>query len=216
MRATTFHSCTFKWGDGTPDTVVQAAVSPCRAAHAYDAGTYALTVEVADDDGGHASAERSVLVYAFDGFFAPVDNPPRRNLVTVGQAIPVKFSLRGDHGRDTSRPVPRLAPGVVRVGRHHRSRHAHAESGQQQSHLRGRQRPLPLRLENREGVGGQLPAARHPAQGRQRADRTVSLPVIMRPSNAYRRDCQRIHPVPARLAPARESGHLLTLQSAHA
>jgi hypothetical protein len=36
--------------------------------------------------------------FPFNGFFPPVDNPPTLNAVKAGQAIPVKFSLGGDHG----------------------------------------------------------------------------------------------------------------------
>jgi hypothetical protein len=36
--------------------------------------------------------------FPFQGFFAPVENPPMVNTVKAGQAIPVKFSLRGDRG----------------------------------------------------------------------------------------------------------------------
>ena len=36
--------------------------------------------------------------YPFTGFFAPVDNPPIVNAVNAGAAVPVRFSLGGDHG----------------------------------------------------------------------------------------------------------------------
>lgn len=36
----------------------------------------------------------------FDGFFAPVDNPPTVNRAKAGQGIPIKFSLGGDRGLD--------------------------------------------------------------------------------------------------------------------
>jgi hypothetical protein len=36
--------------------------------------------------------------YSFDGFLAPVANPPVLNRVQAGKAIPVSFSLAGDHG----------------------------------------------------------------------------------------------------------------------
>jgi hypothetical protein len=39
-------------------------------------------------------------IYAFDGFYRPVDNPPVVNTVKAGQGIPVKFSLGGDFGLD--------------------------------------------------------------------------------------------------------------------
>jgi hypothetical protein len=38
--------------------------------------------------------------YAFEGFFAPVDNPPVLNQMAAGRAVPVKFSLGGDQGLD--------------------------------------------------------------------------------------------------------------------
>ena len=39
-------------------------------------------------------------VYEFDGFFRPVENLPTLNAAKAGRAIPVKFSLDGDHGLD--------------------------------------------------------------------------------------------------------------------
>lgn len=38
--------------------------------------------------------------YVFSGFFPPVDNPPVFNAVKSGRAIPVKFSLGGNHSLD--------------------------------------------------------------------------------------------------------------------
>ena len=40
------------------------------------------------------------LPYAFQGFFAPVDNLPVMNKVKAGAAVPLKFSLGGDRGLD--------------------------------------------------------------------------------------------------------------------
>ena len=39
-------------------------------------------------------------LYAFSGFFSPVDNPPDNNQTKAGSAIAVKFSLGGDQGLD--------------------------------------------------------------------------------------------------------------------
>jgi hypothetical protein len=36
--------------------------------------------------------------YIFSGFFQPIDNPPVRNTVKAGSAVPVRFSLNGDAG----------------------------------------------------------------------------------------------------------------------
>ncbi len=51
----------------------------------------------ADGDGVGTACEGD---YEFSGFFAPVDNPPTRNSVKAGRAIPVKFSLNGFQGLD--------------------------------------------------------------------------------------------------------------------
>jgi Predicted integral membrane proteins containing uncharacterized repeats len=38
------------------------------------------------------------ISYTFTGFFQPVDNPPTRNSVKAGAAVPVRFSLNGNQG----------------------------------------------------------------------------------------------------------------------
>jgi hypothetical protein len=43
-------------------------------------------------------ADRVCGGFSFDGFFSPIENPPTVNVATAGKAIPVKFSLGGDHG----------------------------------------------------------------------------------------------------------------------
>jgi hypothetical protein len=62
-------------------------------------GTYTVTASFAGD-ATYTSANRTgtLVVSAFTGFFAPVDNPPIVNVVTAGKAIPVIFSLGGDRG----------------------------------------------------------------------------------------------------------------------
>jgi photosynthesis system II assembly factor YCF48-like protein len=42
--------------------------------------------------------------FAFTGFLGPVDNAPVVNSVRAGAAVPVKFSLGGDHGLDILAP----------------------------------------------------------------------------------------------------------------
>lgn len=42
--------------------------------------------------------------FHFQGFFAPLDNAPTVNLVTGGQAVPVRFSLGGDFGLSVFAP----------------------------------------------------------------------------------------------------------------
>jgi predicted extracellular nuclease len=40
----------------------------------------------------------NLLSYHFNGFEAPVDNPPTQNIAKAGQSVPVKFHLAGDLG----------------------------------------------------------------------------------------------------------------------
>jgi len=42
--------------------------------------------------------------FAFEGFFAPLENPPAVNEVKTGKAVPVRFSLGGDYGLDVFEP----------------------------------------------------------------------------------------------------------------
>jgi hypothetical protein len=64
-------------------------------------GPMAFTVEAADAAGKTASRSHVYsVVYDFDGFFSPVDDPPTFNAVKAGRDIPVKFSLGGGQGLD--------------------------------------------------------------------------------------------------------------------
>jgi Tol biopolymer transport system component len=65
------------------------------------AGPRTFTIEAADAAGNRASRSHIYsVVYDFEGFFSPVDDPPTFNAVKAGRAIPVKFSLGGDQGLD--------------------------------------------------------------------------------------------------------------------
>jgi len=62
-------------------------------------GTRTFTVETTDAVGNRASQSVSYrVVYRFSGFFQPVDTLPTLNAVKAGQAIPIKWSLSGNHG----------------------------------------------------------------------------------------------------------------------
>ena len=92
---------TFDWdldGNGTFETPGQnVTFTPVAPAPA----TLPVTVRVTDAAGTFATDQATVSVtYRFAGFSQPVDNPPALNTVKAGQAIPVKFSLTGDHGLD--------------------------------------------------------------------------------------------------------------------
>ncbi len=94
-------TCTVDYGAGggpQPGTVVGATCT--GPAHAYaSTGTHTVTVAVTDKDGGVGSnAVSHSVVFAFDGFFAPIAIQPSVNQLKGGQAIPIKFSLGGDQG----------------------------------------------------------------------------------------------------------------------
>jgi hypothetical protein len=66
---------------------------------------------VAAEDVAGNLAEQTVtyrVIYRFQGFFAPVENPPSLNQVQAGRAVPLKFRLGGDQGLNV------LAPGSPR------------------------------------------------------------------------------------------------------
>jgi len=56
-----------------------------------------------------------LIDYDFAGFFQPIDNLPTLNGVKAGSAVPVKFSLGGNHGLDILNcdPSPRALPCLV-------------------------------------------------------------------------------------------------------
>jgi hypothetical protein len=55
-----------------------------------DQTEYTATVEVTPAPSG----------FTFTGFFSPVDNLPAVNVMQAGRAVPIRFSLGGDHGLD--------------------------------------------------------------------------------------------------------------------
>ena len=62
-------------------------------------GTKTFRVNATDGAGNaHTVTHTYTVVYSFTGFFQPVDNLPVYNQVNAGRAVPVKFSLGGNHG----------------------------------------------------------------------------------------------------------------------
>jgi len=80
--------------DATPNVVATPA-----SGTAFTVGTTTVNVTATDASGNSAEGSFTVTVlYNFAGFFQPVDNLPTINLATVGQSIPIKFSLSGNKG----------------------------------------------------------------------------------------------------------------------
>ncbi len=66
-------------------------------------GSVTATCSGALDSAGNAGPSASVTYsvnYSWSGFLRPVDNLPTINVVKAGTAVPVKFSLSGNHGLD--------------------------------------------------------------------------------------------------------------------
>jgi hypothetical protein len=108
------------WGDGTSSDGVVSGGSgnfTVTGSHTYSAvGPHTLTTSITGADGSVATATSTAAVhYAFDGFAAPLGNPPAVTTVTVGATVPVKFQLAGDQGLGVLPPgYPVLQP--VRCG----------------------------------------------------------------------------------------------------
>jgi len=90
---------TFPTPTGTADSnIVTVTTSPVSGS-VFAAGTTTVNVTATDGEGNTDTGSFTVTVlHNFSGFFQPVDNLPVLNVVTGGQAIPVKFSLSGNKG----------------------------------------------------------------------------------------------------------------------
>ena len=115
----------------------------------------------------------SAASYAFDGFFAPIDDDAV-NVLKAGQGVPVKFSLGGDQGLDilaegspSSRPVACDAERGARSGRGDR------HGGFKRPDLRRDDGRLHLHVEDRQGVGRHVPGAHRCAERRDDAHGAV-------------------------------------------
>jgi YVTN family beta-propeller protein len=85
--------------DSVSGVATQATLS-LSGGNANSVGSFTATCVGASDQAGHSSSAGVTyqVIYNFNGFFAPVDNPPTVNSVKAGQGIPVKFSLAGNQG----------------------------------------------------------------------------------------------------------------------
>ena len=68
-------------------------------------GPHTFTVTATDLGNNTVIVKATYFVrWPFSGFFQPIDNPPVLNQVNAGQAIPVKFSLKGNRGLNIFAP----------------------------------------------------------------------------------------------------------------
>jgi hypothetical protein len=94
----------FDCGDGTGYGAFGASNSASCLTSA--AGTRDVKGTVKDQEGDQTEYTATVEVtpapsgFTFTGFFSPVDNLPAVNVMQAGRAVPIRFSLGGDHGLD--------------------------------------------------------------------------------------------------------------------
>ncbi len=88
-------------GCSTTDTLSGVATAATVTSSGGPVGFITTTCSGGTDVASNAASSVSVtysIIYAFTGFFQPVDNLPARSSVKAGSAIPVKFSLGGNQG----------------------------------------------------------------------------------------------------------------------
>ncbi len=81
------------------DTLSGIASASCDVPNTSTVGNKSVQCTATDLAGNSASASANYnVIYNFAGFFQPIENLPIVNVVTAGQAIPLKFSLGGYQG----------------------------------------------------------------------------------------------------------------------
>jgi hypothetical protein len=81
------------------DVTSGVASSSCGAVDTSSVGSHTVNCTATDNAGNTNSASASYsVIYAWSGFFQPIDNNGVFNVVNAGRTIPVKFSLGGDQG----------------------------------------------------------------------------------------------------------------------
>jgi hypothetical protein len=91
------------------DTLEGKVISALRLGRSGLEGT-TVAFTTSFTDGSEGVFVVGVGRYSFDGFLAPVANPPALNRVQAGKGIPVRFSLGGDHGLAIFAGYPQSAP----------------------------------------------------------------------------------------------------------
>jgi hypothetical protein len=88
-------------GCSTTDALSGVATEATLSSLGGPVGSITVTCSGALDKAGNPGAAASAtynVIYNWNGFFRPVDNPPVVNAVKAGSAVPVKFSLNGNQG----------------------------------------------------------------------------------------------------------------------
>ena len=124
---------------------------------------------------GPTATRQYQVVWAFGGFFPPVDNPPVLNIVIAGQAVPVKFSLGGDFGLGILAAGSPSSAKVECSSEGDPGRHRDDHDGQQRPVVR--RRPVHLRVEDGEVVEGPVPPLHAEADRRNDARRGLQAQV---------------------------------------
>jgi Glycine rich protein len=84
---------------GAADALSGLASQSCTSLDTSTAGSKSVSCTATDNAGNTATASVSYqVIYAWAGFFQPIDNLPTLNSVKAGSGVPVKFSLGGDQG----------------------------------------------------------------------------------------------------------------------
>ncbi len=105
-------TCSIDWGDGTTDTLSVGALRACTAPHVYaTAGSFTVTVTVADKDGGTGSDSKTLVVNA------PPDVHVGDTGGNEGSAIPLSATVTDPENDPlqyawTATPLSGVAPGA--------------------------------------------------------------------------------------------------------
>ena len=170
-----------------PCTAVDASATPDPCVFLRETlagGDIRLTVRTSAASTWNVGLSTGLPPLPFNGFFSPVDNLPTLNKVKAGSAVPVKFSLGGNRGLaiftsgyprsavttcDSTAPVDGIEETV--------------NPGASRADLRPPDRPLHLRLEDRQGLGRNVPPAGRPADRRNVPPGELRLPQVARRSS---------------------------------
>ena len=93
-------TATVDYGDGSGEQPLALNGMNFVLSHTYaQVGHFNVIVKVIDDLGRVGTDTVLVtVIYRFNGFFAPIENPPAVNIARAGSTVPVKFSLSGYQG----------------------------------------------------------------------------------------------------------------------